>query len=609
MKFFLPFDFRKHFQTPKNKNNEKIKITNREMIKKFIAVTAGVMVVIGAWNIPSSLGAGCSYSGFDPKPTASLSAKTTGEILNDISKNTTLAQEVERITTAIDAVQASYKSSNGHYWKGIISNEIVPTLGNTTTFKNRDCVGRDEKSWADVGIAETSLPFSVSVSPYYRDSDEGYTISFFVQESRRTFLKTISRGFEAAQRMHDWELHATAEGLALKQFDFLKTLSDFLKTGYAYAADSNSRDFEESNGDYAQAADSADLSLTGAYTFDFEFNPESIATGGSNRIISKLGAAGSRSYQLSLASATSMRMTHSSDGTATTDTTINFTTSFATGTWYRITVTHDGSGNIKAYVNCTQEFTGANTTSSIYDGTQNFRLGAQVNASDPQTIEKFDGLLNNVAIYNAVIPPTSNNEADAIDLNNENLNAYWALENNGNDTAGADVTADNLTFTGTTNSASVAGQLCIPPSPPLSNVLSAHKTTTQTLNSTTLQNDDELKLRLATSTIYELRGTIFASSTSAVPDILFRFTGVSGMDVNIGYITSSADELLLGTGTTTTSAAVSVPANTPIAINFSGTVAMGTESGLLTLQWAKANSGGSAMAVLKGSYLFAETLP
>lgn len=436
----------------------------RDILEKLTALIGAILVGIGVYFAPPiKLGAvQCSGERFSGKPTTLLTSAKDSDIVSVIKLDSRVTQNINSVIQAIDTKQANYKALNGYYFKGGATSDTIPVLGNTVSLNNADCKNKDAKSWNDFAILNAPLPFTLGVAPYQRGIDEGYTIEFFVQKNGRTFTKAVSRGFEATQRTYDWTVTARTDGFALntlKKKD-IAVLKKLFKPYYAYAVDDNSRDFEESNGDYAQAADSADLSLAGAYTFDFEMNAESIAAGGANRIISKLGAAGSRTYQLSLSSATAMALVHSSDGTATSDTTINFTTTFVTGTWYRVTVTHDGSGNITAYVNCTSEFTGTNATSALNDNAGVFRLGAQSNASDAQTVEKFDGLLNNVAIYKAVVTPTSANESDSINLGHADLVAYWDLENSGTDSATADANSDTLTFTGAVNSTTVAGTLC-----------------------------------------------------------------------------------------------------------------------------------------------------
>lgn len=139
-------------------------------------------------------------------------------------------------------------------------------------------------------------------------------------------------------------------------------------------------------------------------------------------------------------------------------------------------------------------------------------------------------------------------------------------------------------------------------------ILKARKSTNETWPSTTLQPDDDLKLLLEANKTYEIRGTIFAGSTSAVPDIKLQFGSMIDAEIDIGYITDTEDQLLTGTGTTTTSNAVTLHTSVK-SIQFSGTIKMGALQGPFRLWWAQNQSSASnPVSVGRGSYMYAQEL-
>lgn len=149
-------------------------------------------------------------------------------------------------------------------------------------------------------------------------------------------------------------------------------------------------------------------------------------------------------------------------------------------------------------------------------------------------------------------------------------------------------------------------------STPFNPVLKVRKTISESLlNSTTLQNDDHLTLILATSTTYIIDGVVFASTTSAVPDIKIAFIVPSGATMDLGHIAASDStlrysELLESSG----AASISIPmvANTPLVIHIKGTIITTNTEGDFTLQWAQNTSNSNAITVIEGSYLRADEI-
>jgi hypothetical protein len=125
-------------------------------------------------------------------------------------------------------------------------------------------------------------------------------------------------------------------------------------------------------------------------------------------------------------------------------------------------------------------------------------------------------------------------------------------------------------------------------------------------SSTTLQNDDVLKIALAASDAVEFSGMLFVSSTSANPDIKVTFTVPSGATVRWfaeWFQSGSAYQnsgLVTASGTTAT---FMVAANTLGTVKFDGIVVNGSTAGDLQFQWAQNTSSSTAVKVEQRSFL------
>jgi len=125
-------------------------------------------------------------------------------------------------------------------------------------------------------------------------------------------------------------------------------------------------------------------------------------------------------------------------------------------------------------------------------------------------------------------------------------------------------------------------------------------------SSTTLQNDDTLKIALAANDAVEFSGMLFVSSTSSTPDIKVTFTVPSGATVRWfaeWFQTGSTYQnsgLVIASGTT---ASFTVAANTLGTVKFSGIVVNGSTAGDLQFQWAQNASNSAAVKVEQRSFL------
>jgi hypothetical protein len=177
------------------------------------------------------------------------------------------------------------------------------------------------------------------------------------------------------------------------------------------------------------------------------------------------------------------------------------------------------------------------------------------------------------------------------------LVGYWKLNN-----SLADETSYSATLTNDVG-ASASTDVPFTDTTPLFKV---RKTANETVTSSTaLQNDNHLKLVLATSTTYIIDAVIFASSTSATPDLKIAVVPPSGSTMVLGY-TGSPNAVLLTSGTA--SGGIAIPANDPTWIHLTGTVTTSGTAGDLQLKWAQNTSDAAGTTVMKGSYMRAEAI-
>jgi hypothetical protein len=124
-------------------------------------------------------------------------------------------------------------------------------------------------------------------------------------------------------------------------------------------------------------------------------------------------------------------------------------------------------------------------------------------------------------------------------------------------------------------------------------------------SSTTLQNDDVLKIALAASDAVEFSAVMFVSSTSATPDFKMTFTVPSGASVRwfaewFDGVLYQSSSIVTASGTT---ANFAVAANTLGMVKLTGIVVNGSTAGDLQLQWAQNTSNGTSVTVQQRSFL------
>lgn len=303
-------------------------------------------------------------------------------------------------------------------------------------------------------------------------------------------------------------------------------------------------------------------------------------------------------YQHNVSAGTyQLRSLISSDGTGGNTTFMTANQTLTPGTWYHVAFSYTASsGSGTFYVNGSSVGTGSSGPSSIHNSSGEFQIGSfQTGGTDAH----FDGLVDEVRIWNIARTGTEINDDKSRELNgNETgLVGYWKLNNSLEDST---VSNNDLSNNGS------AVHSADTPFSGFTEVLKVRKSADESVTSSTvLQNDDDLKLSLSANKTYIIDGVLFASSTSATPDVLIGFFGQSGVNLKIGY-TNEQNEMVLGSGAQ--SSRIVLPANTPTSIHIHGTIVTGSTAGDLQLKWAQATSNGAATVMGQGSYLRAEEI-
>ena len=124
-------------------------------------------------------------------------------------------------------------------------------------------------------------------------------------------------------------------------------------------------------------------------------------------------------------------------------------------------------------------------------------------------------------------------------------------------------------------------------------------------SSTTLQNDDTLKIALAASDAVEFSAVMFVSSTSSSPDFKMTFTVPSGASVRwfaewFDGVAYQSSGIVTSSGTTV---AFAITGNTLGMVKLTGIVVNGSNAGDLQLQWAQNSSNSTAVKVEQRSFI------
>lgn len=123
------------------------------------------------------------------------------------------------------------------------------------------------------------------------------------------------------------------------------------------------------------------------------------------------------------------------------------------------------------------------------------------------------------------------------------------------------------------------------------------------INSTTLQDDDELLFAVAANEVWQFEGVLQVDASSS-PDIKLTFTGPSGSVGSYGCIAQdTSNNIVVGSTTLGNTTGIATAAQNKI-VRYWGAIHNGANAGNLTLQWAQNTlDAGAQIHVRAGSYI------
>jgi hypothetical protein len=210
-------------------------------------------------------------------------------------------------------------------------------------------------------------------------------------------------------------------------------VADYTAT-HPFAASTIAGDFTPASSSYLSRADTASLSITSDFTFElwarFDATPSS---GNAMTLVSKFDDNGTTKYSYiwqlrNVGGTLKSWANYSADGASPTAIMVNWTPS--TATWYHMAITFEHTAKaVKFYINGSQQGTtqtGATTT--IYDGTAPFSIGAWDLSSG--IFDRLDGQITEVRIWNVERTSTeiNNNKSTHLTGSETGLVAYWPFE-------------------------------------------------------------------------------------------------------------------------------------------------------------------------------------
>ncbi len=272
-----------------------------------------------------------------------------------------------------------------------------------------------------------------------------------------------------------------------------------------------------------------------------------------------------------------------------------------------VTATADGDNDANAYINVFSSNPSANTSISSGD-------------FDTQGSTKFSTDKDITGISSSAYADFALNSSGLSNVNKTGISKFMLREGHDIDNVAINGAGDpdsKVTFsTSEVSGTSQDPKLVVVH---VANALRAVKDASETVTSSSaLQDDDDLVLTLEANKTYIIDGSLFATSTSGVPDIKFAIdvpsdaTVSAGLNMQTGLNDISdasvvAHSDFISADNTETTRFPLVPSTVSIT-HFGGSITMGTTSGTAKIRWSQATSDAAGTAVLRGSYVRAESI-
>lgn len=197
-------------------------------------------------------------------------------------------------------------------------------------------------------------------------------------------------------------------------------------------------DLEDSSSQYLSITDSEQsggtgtgpLDITGDMTIEFWLNLETVPTG-VKYLVGKWNTTGNqRGYILYFNSSDVVFFTSTDGSNSNGDTWSGLT--WSSNTWYHISMTYDASINTaELFINGVSQGTKTSIFGSLYNNTSDFEIGAN------QGVGTIDGLIADVRVWDDIrtAAEIANNMNIRLTGNEANLQGYWQLNRNSNDSS------------------------------------------------------------------------------------------------------------------------------------------------------------------------------
>lgn len=199
-------------------------------------------------------------------------------------------------------------------------------------------------------------------------------------------------------------------------------------------------DFEKTSSQYASITDAAQtgLDISGNFTFEFWWNPESLVSGDEHQLINKYGDANNRPYRFFfINSGGTQTFTLDTDSAAGSSPEVSSSwlagtdfTALSTETWYHIAVSKSGT-SATLYIDGVSK--GAKSaTNTIFNGNAALTIGGR-----PTGASQSDGNMSLMRIWTTARSSTdiSNNMCNVLG-STANLSAEWKFDGDTTDNSG-----------------------------------------------------------------------------------------------------------------------------------------------------------------------------
>ena len=297
-------------------------------------------------------------------------------------------------------------------------------------------------------------------------------------------------------------------------------------------------DLESSSSQYAYAADSTSLSITGDISIEAWVKLESLST--DTGVVVKMDSGSTRSYEMLIrpidASNYTFEFAWSVDGNAVAEAKLTVTSAPPIATWTHYAITWEAAaGQTIFYINAVNSGSNTAGASSINDSTSTLRIGFQ----QPDYNSYFDGKIDEVRIWNDLRTATeiSNNYQIQLTGSEANLQAYYQFDN-----------YNDLTSNGNTLTAS--GTPTFSTDVPFTQATTSTSTTTSTTTTSTSKTTSTSR---TTSTSKSTSTTTTSTSTTTTSTSKSTSTSTTLTVTSTSTTTSTSTSKTTSTSTTTTS--------------------------------------------------------